>query len=205
MTSPSDGGHRPPGTTSIGLIDRAKREDPTAWEQLVERYAPAIYRWARRSGLQAEDAAEIVQSVFLVLARSFDRFRKEGPSDSFRAWLKTITRNKVRDFFRKQQSTAAAVGGSEWLRRVTAIPALSDSCDDSSGPAEGSRAGLSGVFASIRTQVTEQTFQAFWLTVVEDRTSVEAADELGMTPGAVRLAKARVLQRVRTICEAGDP
>ena len=49
----------------------------------------------------------------------------------------------------------------------------------------------------IRCEFEERTWQAFWLTAVEDRPAGEVALELGMTPGAVRVAKSRVLRRLR--------
>ena len=88
----------------------------------MDLYGPAIYGWARRCGLQSDDAAEIVQQVFLVLAVRFDRFRSEQPTDSFRAWLRTITLNKVRDFFRRRAGRAIPTGGSSWQRQIEAIP-----------------------------------------------------------------------------------
>ena len=49
----------------------------------------------------------------------------------------------------------------------------------------------------IRGEFEERTWQAFWLTAVEDRAAGDVALELGMSPGAVRVAKSRVLRRLR--------
>ena len=49
----------------------------------------------------------------------------------------------------------------------------------------------------IRDDFQEHTFQAFWRTAVDGRSAVDVADELGMTPEAVRAARYRVLKRLR--------
>ena len=54
----------------------------------------------------------------------------------------------------------------------------------------------------IRNEFEPRTWQAFWLTAVEGRAPKDVADELGMSGGAVRVAKSRVLHRLRA--ELGD-
>ena len=49
----------------------------------------------------------------------------------------------------------------------------------------------------IRGEFRENTWRAFWLVVVEGRPPADVADELNLSPGAVRVAKCRVLQRLR--------
>ena len=53
----------------------------------------------------------------------------------------------------------------------------------------------------VRAEVKESTWKAFWLTVVEGHTAEEAAAATGLTAGAVRLAKLRVLRRLRRLLE----
>ena len=56
--------------------------------------------------------------------------------------------------------------------------------------------------ALIRTEFEDRTWQAFWRTAVDGLSASEAGRELNMSPGAVRVAKSRVLQRLRE--ELGD-
>jgi RNA polymerase sigma-70 factor (ECF subfamily) len=55
---------------------------------------------------------------------------------------------------------------------------------------------------SIRSEFHERTWQAFWRVVVEGRTAIDAGAEIDMKPGAVRVAKSRILMRLRR--ELGD-
>ena len=54
----------------------------------------------------------------------------------------------------------------------------------------------------VRAEFHENTWQAFWCTAVDGRSAGEVAAELGMSPVGVRVAKSRVLLRLRE--ELGD-
>jgi RNA polymerase sigma-70 factor (ECF subfamily) len=49
----------------------------------------------------------------------------------------------------------------------------------------------------IRSEFNERTWQAFWRVAIDGLVPKEAAEELGMRPGTVRVAKSRVLHRLR--------
>ena len=101
-----------PGSTSTSLLDRVKAGEAEAWERLADLYGPLVYGWCRQSGLQAEDAADVGQEVFGAVLARVERFRRDRPGDSFRGWLWTITRNKIRDHFRRRSGKAQAQGGT---------------------------------------------------------------------------------------------
>src|SRR5277367_2420601 len=99
---PISGEEGPHSTATFrGLLERVRVDDEAAWHRLVDLYAPLVYRWCRRSGLPEQDAADVFQDVFQAVATHIAGFRKEKESDTFRGWLRTITRNKIRDHFRK--------------------------------------------------------------------------------------------------------
>src|SRR5687768_5002943 len=101
-----------PGSTASSLVAGVKALDPAAWRRLAALYGPLVYGWARRAGLRGEDAADVVQEVFRAVAARAAQLRHGGPGDSFRGWLWTVTRNKLRDFWRDRSGTAEAAGGS---------------------------------------------------------------------------------------------
>jgi RNA polymerase sigma-70 factor (ECF subfamily) len=183
------------GVTSFSLLDRARAHDETAWQRLVELYAPLVARWCRRRGLADADAADVWQEVLVAVAGglgSFER-RKEG---SFRSWLWTITRTKIIDLERKRE-VAQAEGGTTALQRLVQVvapisPAPSDE-DDSADRDVLYRRALD----LIRRDFEEPTWQAFWRVVIEGREPADVAAELALTRNAVYLAKARILKRLR--------
>ena len=204
MTADSANGRQSWETsTSRSLLSAAKQDDADAWRRFVRLYAPLVAAWCRRSGVPYQDIADLLQDVFAAVARNLDRFRKERPADTFRGWLATITRNKVRDYYRQRGEEPAAAGGTEASQRLSQVlDPFSDT--DTDDPAD--EAVLSGVLRraleAIRSEFHERTWQAFWGVVVEGRTAAEIGENLHMQPGHVRVAKSRVLHRLRQ--ELGD-
>jgi RNA polymerase sigma-70 factor (ECF subfamily) len=198
IDNPNESDDGPQSTATFrGLLERVKVDDEAAWHRLIDLYAPLVYRWCRRDGLPEQDAADVFQDVFQSVAVHIADFRKEKQGDTFRGWLRTITRNKVRDQFRRSRRQPAGEGGSEALLRLSALPeALPPDGDDSSE--EEADGGLFGQALSlIRSEFEPRTWQAFWLTAVEGRSPDDISGELAMSPGAVRVAKSRVLRRLR--------
>jgi RNA polymerase sigma-70 factor (ECF subfamily) len=188
-----------PSATSSTLLGRVRADEAGAWDRLVALYAPLLYHWCRRWKLQEEDLADVFQEVFKTLVVHIGAFRRQREGDSFRGWLYTITRNKVLDHFRRRE---AGAGGSDAARQLAEVPA--PEVPDANDPAEVEamrRLFLRGLDL-IRPEFEERTWQAFWRTAVEGRSARDVASELSMTSGAVRVAKCRVLQRLRE--ELGD-
>jgi RNA polymerase sigma-70 factor (ECF subfamily) len=201
--SSNDDHVRRAGSTSRSLLANAKQDDPLAWERIVRLYAPLVASWCRRWGVAEQDLGDLLQDVFAAVASHLDRFRKTEPGDTFRGWLSTIARNKVRDYFRRRAEGPTATGGTEAALHIQQVPdpiAIGDipECSDDLLYNEL----LLKALESIRSEFHERTWKAFWRVVVEGRTAVDAGAELDMKPGAVRVAKSRILMRLRR--ELGD-
>jgi RNA polymerase sigma-70 factor (ECF subfamily) len=160
--------------------------------------------------------ADVFQEVFQAVAGHIAAFRNDRRQDTFRGWLRTITLNKVHDHFRKQKREPRGVGGSEALQRLSRLPAP-DLAAETSDPAGSVASGAEPPTADetaierqlfqrglelIRGEFEPRTWQAFWRTAVEGRAAKDVGADLSMSPGAVRVAKSRVLQRLRE--ELGD-
>jgi RNA polymerase sigma-70 factor, ECF subfamily len=193
----------PPSTgTSPSLLERARADDAAAWARLVALYAPLVLHWCRRWGLQEEDAADVFQEVFQSVAAHLGSFRKERPGDTFRGWLRTITHSKVHDHFRRRARQPGGAGGSAALAWLAQVPAPQPPEEESIAEERAERRLFHRALKLIAAEFEERTLQAFWRTAVEGRAPKDVAAELGMSPGAVRVAKSRVLQRLRE--ELGD-
>jgi RNA polymerase sigma-70 factor (ECF subfamily) len=190
-------------STSRSLLSAARDDEADAWRRLVHLYAPLAAAWCRRSGVAPQDIADVLQEVFAAVARNLDRFRKDRPADTFRGWLATITRNKVRDYYRRRGEEPAAAGGTEAAARLAQIldPLAADS-EEVAADAAALGGVLQRALAAIRGEFHERTWQAFWEVVVEGRPAAEVGADLQMQPGHVRVAKSRILHRLRQ--ELGD-
>jgi RNA polymerase sigma-70 factor (ECF subfamily) len=195
-------GSQPSSMTSRSLLERVKCNDSEAWDQLVSLYAPLVYQWCRGWGLREQDATDIFQEVFQAVAVHVGSFRKEREGDTFRGWLRTITRNKVHDYFRRQSREPEGVGGSEALAQLAQLPAPRPREDSSLLEEHGERDLVARALELIRCEFAERSWQAFYRTAIDGRSAPEVAAELSMSAGAVRVAKSRVLQRLRE--ELGD-
>ena len=193
-------GPQPSTATSRSLLERVKADEPAAWDRLVALYAPLVLQWCRGWQLPEQDAADVFQEVFQAVVTHIAGFRKEREGDTFRGWLRTITRNKVRDHFRRRGRQPAGEGGTEAQGRLAEVPDLDDS--DEASVAGEEQSLFHRALELIQQEFAERTWQAFWRTAVEGRAAAEVAAELSMSPGAVRVAKSRVLQRLRE--ELGD-
>lgn len=191
------------GSTSRSLLADARRAMPAAWERLVRLYAPLVASWCRRWGVSEQDLVDVLQDVFLSVSGHLDQFRKQRPADTFRGWLFTITRNKVRDLQRRNMAEAAATGGSEAAFRMQQVldPHAEGEWTDVTDNVVMDHL-LKSALEQIRPEFHERTWQAFWGVVVEGRAAADVGADLDMKPGAVRVAKSRVLLRLRH--ELGD-
>jgi RNA polymerase sigma-70 factor (ECF subfamily) len=194
MTSSASSGTS--GTpTSRSLLARLKQHDDHAWSELIELYAPLVYFWCRRSGLAEQDVPDVIQDVFRSVVAGIELFRKDRPADTFRGWLRTVTRNCLADHFRRRNRNPAAVGGTDAHLRIERLPDHAAEIDDEERSAE--QALFHRALETIRQHFDPKTWQAFWRVVVDGLSAGEVGAELSMRPGTVRVAKSRVLQRLR--------
>lgn len=185
------------------MLAGAQHDDPGSWLRLVTLYSPLVAAWCRRWGVAQQDVMDVVQEVFTAVARNLDRFRKEQPQDTFRGWLATISRNKVRDYYRRRSDEPVAAGGTEAWQRISQVcDPLGDESENDEAEAAVFGEVLRRALDSIRGEFHERTWQAFWGTVVDGKLAADVATELAMQPGAVRVCKSRVLVRLRK--ELGD-
>jgi RNA polymerase sigma-70 factor (ECF subfamily) len=185
--------------TSRTLLERAKRLEPAAWDKLVTRYAALVQYWCKSRGLAPEDTADVFQEVFRAVATHLASFRKAALGDSFRGWLKKVTINKIHDQYRRSARQPAAEGGTDALRRLQEWPEppQGEPATTNLGELAAERLVLRHCLDEIRAEFEPKTWSAFWRTAVDGLTAADAGAELAMTAGAVRVAKSRVLARLR--------
>ena len=189
-------------TTRASLLSRlADPHDHEAWVEFVSIYEPVAYRLLRRHGLQDADARELVQDLFVAVSRSIERWDPDRQRGSFRGWLRRVTRNLVINWLQARERRVAAVGGSNLQAMLEQAPAESDP-ETAEFDNEVRRALFRRAADQVRDEVQPPTWQAFWETAVLGTTTVNAAKKLNMQPGAVRVAKCRVLVRLRAAIDS---
>lgn len=194
--------------TSDGLIRRAKRDDPEAWQRLVKLYSPRVYQLCSQSGL---DADTIVQDVFLKVWQALPKFEFRPQEKSFRPWLRMIVKHAVVDHWRRDGNRPDVAWGG--TTGNTVIENLLDPNENSSGDSPWSAFDdsiLSKIelvhcaLQMIQSEFKPNTLEAFRLTVIENLSIAETAAKLGISETAVRIARSRVLKRLREELEQLD-
>jgi RNA polymerase sigma-70 factor (ECF subfamily) len=181
--------------TSLTLLERVKKDDPSAWHRLVELYGPVVFRWCLKAGLKSDDAADVGQDAFAVVSRKIVAFRHDRPGDSFRGWLYTIVHHKIVDLAR----TRILVIDPEKIERLASEPVNQN--DDSSAW-DDKRILVRRAVEMVKGEFESKTWEAFWRTVVENQAIEKVSDDLCMTREAVYIARSRV--RKRFLREFGD-
>jgi RNA polymerase sigma-70 factor (ECF subfamily) len=187
-------------STSSDLVTRLRARDAQAWSRLADLYGPLVFYWCRRSNLQEADAADVVQNVFSAVASAIGEYQQRSDSN-FRGWLWTITWNKINDHFRVQFRDGQAPGGSTANARLAELPAAAANYQPSETSDPQDRTEFSALLhrglESVQAEFEPRTWQAFWRAAVEGDSTADIAAEMGITAGAVRQAKSRVLRRLR--------
>ncbi len=184
------------GSTSSSLLTRVKARDEHAWRRLVRLYGPLAANWIRRAGLQSADAGDVLQEVFQAIAEGIDGFHRYHPG-SFRGWLSTLVRHEVANHFRRRAAQPdAPAGGSEAHRRLQEIEAV-DADTSEPAPADEMPELRLRALELIRAEFEHRTWEMFWRTAINGEAASDVAQDFGVTASAVRLAKSRVLRRLR--------
>ena len=186
------------GSTSSGLLRSARAGDSAAWHRLISLYGPLVYRWCRRWPLSREDVADVFQDVFRTVAEQLNTFRYEQLEHNFRGWLWTITRSRAADHLRRQWREPGGVGGSaaqQDLERAAVAEEFESS--DAPPPLEG--IAWKDVEPILRAEFEQRTLAIFLRCVMDGRATAEVAGEFHTSPGAVRQARYRVLNRLRQL------
>ena len=181
--------------TRLSLISRIRQNDSTAWTELVELYEPLVSFWCRRYGVANDQARDLAQEVFFSVSRSIERYQPSENSGCFRGWLWGVTRHKILDGLRREQRHPAAQGGSTALQMVQDIPENLDE-HDASERTEFSLL-VHRALEQVRSEFEAKSWQAFWRTTVDGLSVAIVADQLMITPAAVRQHRSRILRRLR--------
>jgi RNA polymerase sigma-70 factor (ECF subfamily) len=178
-------------TTRASLLVRIK--DPhanEAWSEFHDLYAPLIYQYARRRGLNRDDADDIRSECYQAIVRQIGTFDYDKVKGGFKAWLRTMVDRRVIDLFRKKREQQADSGDLRHLEAIYPSP-------EEVWEIEWRNQHLKHCVEQLRSEVSRTTFEAFSIVVIEGRPVAEACDVLGMNANQVYKAKARMLRRVR--------
>ena len=167
-----------------------------AWGEFVEIYEPMIERIAIRLGMQRADAVDATQEVLLHLTKVVDRWKPiENSQGSFRGWLYRVARNVMIRWMQGHDLKAIGTG------HVATENLLKDQPDRGEGDLvdlEFQRQVFAQAADNIQSRFHSKTWHAFWQTLVNAQPIDQVAAALEMSPGAVYVARSRVMKQLRS-------
>jgi RNA polymerase sigma factor (sigma-70 family) len=184
-----------PLTRASLLVRLRDGSDDGAWQSFMQLYGPVVYGFARRRGLQDADAADLMQEVMRSVSAAIGQLDYDRQRGTFRGWLFTITRNKVFNFLSARRTRPQGSGDSSTNQLLAAQPDESDGTDVWELEYQRRLAALA--MERVKVEFQENTWRAFWLTAVEGLAAADAAKQVGVSPGAIYVAKSRVLARLK--------
>jgi RNA polymerase sigma factor (sigma-70 family) len=189
-----------PDTRPSLLVRLCDPKDDRAWTEFTAIYSPLIYRLARRKGFQDADAEDLVQEVLRAVASAVDRWEPDPSQGPFRNWLFRIARNMMLNLVTSQRRHPRGTGSEEiqWLLEARPSPSPEDTALFET---EYKRQLFRWAAERVSGEFRGTTWAAFWETGVEGKKAQVVAATLGMSIGAVYMAKSRVVARIRQVIE----
>ena len=181
--------------THSSLLRRVKAYDDSGWRELVDTYGDRIYYMSLRSGMSSHDACDVTSEVFVAIVRKVRDFKHNPLDGGFRKWVRVITKNKIRDHWRKRRHLAQAIGGSSWQQNIGVLP-LDEPSQSESSPYVLEQ-NDTGWIEEVRAEVSDRDWAMFEMLVMDHRLASEVAEEFGTSVNVVYLAKSRLLKRLR--------
>ena len=188
-----------PDTRESLLLRVGDPANAEAWREFAAIYRPAVYRMARRRGLQDADAEDLSQRVLVAIAQKIADWRPTSPRGAFRAWVSVIARNLALNALTRTRIDSGK-GGTSVIERLSRQPARDESDGESAAGEfddEYRRALFRLTSEQIRGEFQEATWQAFWMTAVEGMPIAEAARRLGKSEGVIYAGRSRVMRRLK--------
>src|SRR3981081_3122286 len=101
------------------LVRLRDPQDQAAWRTFLDLYAPVIYGFGRKSGLQDADAADLTQIVLQAVSTSIGGLDYDAAKGTFPGWLFGVARNQLSKWRRSQRQPKGA-GATENLQQLAA-------------------------------------------------------------------------------------
>ena len=195
-TSVTEDQYQTRGSLLIQLNAGETIERELSWETFWDRYVPLIKGFARRAGAGEEESDDIAQEVMTNFFKSASRFEYDPSAGRFRGYLKACTLNAMRSRWRRQNREVDIDAGTD-------IVIADENHAEHEWEQEWIRSAIARALDIVRrnTSMSEQSWEAFELYGRREIPITEVAEQLSMTPEAIRQVKSRISRLVRVEIE----
>ena len=195
MANPTASMSPSPETRNSLLVRLADRADQQAWHEFAQIYMPVVYRLAVRKGLQHADAEDLAQQVLTAVSKAIDRWQVDPERAKFRTWLHRIAQNLIINALTRAKPDRGS-GDTRTLEHLGHQAAPSEA-DSELVRTEFRREVFRWAANQIRPEFRGPTWEAFWLTAVENLSVEEVSNRLQLSCGAIYAARSRIMRRLK--------
>ncbi len=180
--------------TRSSLLSRLKNaSDAVSWQAFVDNYGRLIYQVCLRTGLQRQEAEDIVQETIAAVAQQMPKFAYDRSKGSFKGWLSRVTRNHIADYLTKKTREAAhRAEMPEEQAEAEDERADGRNEQDAVWESEWRQHLLDRALRRVQEVVTARSIQIFQLSAVQGWSTEEIAASLAISRARVYLARHRV-------------
>jgi RNA polymerase sigma-70 factor (ECF subfamily) len=189
-----------PATRASLLLRLRDPRDEAAWREFIGLYAPLVYGYLRKQGLQDADAADLSQEVLGSVAGAIGRLDYDPARGAFRNWLFTVVRRKLSTWRRGRRNDPSRLPEAANPGALEQWPAP----EEANWEAEWERHLFSWACQQVRREVTERTWEAFWRTAIDAQSGGDVAAALGLSVAAVYRARSRVVARLKELVQSAQ-
>lgn len=180
-------------TTRASLLLRIRnREDSAAWETFDGIYRPMLQRFAVARGLSVDAADEIAQQCMTAIHQHIDGFEYDPEKGRFKAWLRTMAGNKIRNMLRDRRDVQAE---SAQIHGLSSDGESPDEVFDKLWMQQH----LWHCLRQLEKQVEPETYQAYIHYVIDQWPVEKVCQTLGLSPNNVYTIKWRMTEKVANL------
>lgn len=181
-------------TRSSVLKAVADTQNEAAWRRLFDLYAGFVFSIARSKGLSVADADDVVQNVFVDLARNLPKFEYDSAKGRFRSYLTGLVHWRVTDRLRSGKRDADLKTGFMEENKDTATED-----DDGFLEREWQAAAMEEALRRMKRDVNADHFAAFVASTIEGRDTETVMRLYGISRGNLYQIRKRFTVKLREI------
>ncbi|MBR4654501.1 MAG: sigma-70 family RNA polymerase sigma factor [Kiritimatiellae bacterium] len=179
-------------TRSSVLRAVANTENEAAWQRLFDLYAGFVFSIARSKGLKPEDADDIVQVVFMDLARNLPTFQYDRAKGRFRSYLTGLVHWRVMDRLKAGKRDAEL---KESFLEEAKASATAD--DNDFAEREWQAAAMEEALRRMKPDVRPEHYAAFVASAVEGQDTEAVMKLYGLSRDNLYQIRARLTAKLR--------
>ncbi|WP_437206771.1 RNA polymerase sigma factor [Planctomicrobium sp. SH664] len=190
-----------PETHPSLIVRLSDAQNHDAWCAFISAYEVFLRQFCLRLGVPRQQLPDATQQILLTVLKSVADWKSDGQPESFRRWLQRLARNVVIKFMVQERRHPQGTGGSGEI----AVTEPSDPRALADAERSYDEELIHWAAAQVRHEFHPSSWEAFWRTAIEQVPVVSVASDLGISPGAIYMARSRIVARIRSrISEIDD-